>query len=143
LQHLESLVQQLDLKDKFEFLVNISDQSRQSLLSKCKMVVYTPVNEHFGIVPLEAMAMKKPVIACNSGGPKETIIHGETGLLCEDSPKEVARAIAKLLKDEKWSQQLGEKGFYRVQQCFSREATANQLDEIVSELLLETGRNNK
>jgi len=87
LQHLESLVQQLDLKDKFEFLVNISDQSRQSLLSKCKMVVYTPVNEHFGIVPLEAMAMKKPVIACNSGGPKETIIHGETGLLCEDSPK--------------------------------------------------------
>jgi len=36
-------------------------------------LIYTPTNEHFGIVPLEAMYMEKPVIACNSGGPTETI----------------------------------------------------------------------
>ncbi|EME26629.1 alpha-1,3/alpha-1,6-mannosyltransferase [Galdieria sulphuraria] len=87
LQHLRSLVEHLDLTSKVEFLLNISDEERRSLLSSCKMVVYTPIDEHFGIVPLEAMAMKKPVIAHNSGGPKETIIDGETGLLCEDSPE--------------------------------------------------------
>lgn len=36
-------------------------------------VVYTPANEHFGIVPVEAMYARKPVIACNNGGPTESI----------------------------------------------------------------------
>ncbi|GJD08727.1 Alpha-1,3/1,6-mannosyltransferase ALG2 [Galdieria sulphuraria] len=135
LQHLRSLVEHLDLTSKVEFLLNISDEERRSLLSSCKMVVYTPIDEHFGIVPLEAMAMKKPVIAHNSGGPKETIIDGETGLLCEDSPEDFACAIVKLLEDEKWAQKLGEEGFLRVKRRFSREALANQLDDMVSELI--------
>lgn len=46
-------------------------------------LVYTPVNEHFGITPLEAMAAGRPVIACNTGGPCETVIHGQTGILVD------------------------------------------------------------
>ncbi|GJQ14593.1 hypothetical protein GpartN1_g6384.t1 [Galdieria partita] len=134
LHNLQSLVQQLDLTNKVDFLLNISDEERQSLLSSCKVVVYTPIDEHFGIVPLEAMAMKKPVVAHNSGGPKETIVDGETGLLCQDSPEDFARAIVKLLLDEKWAQKMGEEGFLRVKQRFSREALAHQLDDILSEL---------
>lgn len=45
-------------------------------------LLYTPDREHFGIVPLEAMYQQCPVIAVNSGGPKETILHGLTGYLC-------------------------------------------------------------
>ena len=50
-------------------------------------IIYTPEHEHFGIVPLEAMCYQKPVIACNSGGPRETVIHGLTGFLCESNPE--------------------------------------------------------
>jgi alpha-1,3/alpha-1,6-mannosyltransferase len=36
-------------------------------------------DEHFGIVPLEAMAARRPVIACDSGGPTESVDHQVTG----------------------------------------------------------------
>jgi alpha-1,3/alpha-1,6-mannosyltransferase len=43
--------------------------------------MYTPENEHFGIVPLEAMYMGCIVFACNSGGPLESVEDGKTGYL--------------------------------------------------------------
>jgi len=42
-------------------------------------VLYTPEMEHFGIVPIETMYLERPVITCNSGGPKETVEDGVTG----------------------------------------------------------------
>ena len=37
--------------------------------------------------------LQKPVIAVNNGGPRETIIDGETGYLCEPQPKDFANAM--------------------------------------------------
>jgi alpha-1,3/alpha-1,6-mannosyltransferase len=44
---------------------SIGDEERKILLSKANAVIYTPDKEHFGIVPLEAMANSTPVIAVN------------------------------------------------------------------------------
>lgn len=60
-------------------------------------MLYTPAREHFGIVPLEAMARGCPVIAVNSGGPLETVVHRETGFLTEGTPMEYANAVVMLL----------------------------------------------
>lgn len=79
------------------FLPSFTDQQRSALLAASLALLYTPVNEHFGIVPLEAMAACKPVIACNSGGPRESIIHGKTGFLCEPTPQSFAVAMRRLL----------------------------------------------
>ncbi len=38
-----------------------------------RVVLYTPVDEHFGIVPVEAMYSRRPILACNSGGPQESV----------------------------------------------------------------------
>lgn len=46
---------------------------RCSLLKHSLCLLYTPENEHFGIVPVEAMYCQTPVIACNSGGPLESV----------------------------------------------------------------------
>ena len=51
------------------------------MLEKTEMLLYTPENEHFGIVPVEAMHMGCLVMACDSGGPLESIVHKETGFL--------------------------------------------------------------
>lgn len=78
------------------FLPSFTDQQREELLQACRAVVYTPANEHFGIVPLEAMAAGRPVIAVNSGGPLETVKPQSTGLLCEPQPEAFARAMMTL-----------------------------------------------
>lgn len=58
---------------------------RTWLLSNTIAVLYTPEREHFGIVPIEAMYNRAPIIACNSGGPKESILDGQTGHLCDSN----------------------------------------------------------
>lgn len=70
---------------------------RKALLAACHGVIYTPELEHFGIVPLEAMARGRPVIALASGGPLETVLHRETGFLSEGVPMDVANAVVLLL----------------------------------------------
>lgn len=78
-------------------IASFTDAQRSALLATACAVVYTPANEHFGIVPLEAMAAGRPVIACNSGGPTESIKDGKTGYLCSPRPAAFAAAMAKLL----------------------------------------------
>jgi len=56
-------------------------------------------NEHFGMVPLEAMAAQRPVIACASGGPMESILDGVTGYLCSPTPSAFADAAALFLQN--------------------------------------------
>lgn len=79
------------------FLPSFSDQQRSALLAACVALLYTPVNEHFGIVPLEAMAAGRPVVACDSGGPRESVLHGQTGFLCRPTPASFAAAMRSIL----------------------------------------------
>ena len=64
-----------------KFLGSVSDKKLIELYARCKAVIQTPINEDFGIIPVEAMASGKPCLAVNEGGFKETIIHGKIGLL--------------------------------------------------------------
>jgi alpha-1,3/alpha-1,6-mannosyltransferase len=83
--HLElvKIAQEEKVESKVVFLRSISNDDRALLLSKTRALLYTPINEHFGIVPVEAMYMGPIVLACNSGGPTESIKHGKSGFLLE------------------------------------------------------------
>jgi alpha-1,3/alpha-1,6-mannosyltransferase len=63
------------------------------------VLLYTPENEHFGIVPVEAMHLGCVVIACNSGGPLESIKDQHTGYLLEPTPGLWAEKINRILED--------------------------------------------
>ncbi|KDR81960.1 hypothetical protein GALMADRAFT_90454 [Galerina marginata CBS 339.88] len=58
------------------FLLNFTTSQRTALLlsPNTLALLYTPANEHFGIVPVEAMACGVPVLACDSGGPTESVV---------------------------------------------------------------------
>lgn len=66
------------------FLKNISNKERSILYRTANLVIYTPKNEHFGIVPIEAMYCGSWVIAHKSGGPMESVVDGKTGFLLDN-----------------------------------------------------------
>lgn len=61
------------------FIPSPSDKVKFELYQKCDTALYTPPNEHFGIVPIEALDQRRPVIVCDSGGPAETVLENITG----------------------------------------------------------------
>ncbi|XP_055909045.1 alpha-1,3/1,6-mannosyltransferase ALG2 [Eupeodes corollae] len=132
---LAALVTELELNNKVILLKSPSDMEKIALLRKSQCLLYTPENEHFGIVPLEGMYMSKPVVALNSGGPTETIVHNSTGILCEKNSEEFSRAMCSLFKDQMLCERMGEMGRKRVQQKFSFESFGNKIESIIRELL--------
>jgi alpha-1,3/alpha-1,6-mannosyltransferase len=72
-EELEDLAAGLGVKDQVIFKPSFSGEERSAMLEKGLCIVYTPANEHFGIVPVEGMYAGLPVVACNSGGPMESI----------------------------------------------------------------------
>lgn len=66
--------------ESIEFLGAVDDQKLAELYEGAKALIYPVEDEDFGMVPIEAMTWGTPVIAHYSGGPKETIAQGETGV---------------------------------------------------------------
>jgi glycosyltransferase involved in cell wall biosynthesis len=80
-----------------QFLGRLSDAEIRHLYQRAA-VVLLPGEEDFGIVPVEAQACGRPVVALARGGATETVIPDETGLLVEDSePEAFADAIARVV----------------------------------------------
>ncbi len=76
-----------------------SDERLIELYQQATALLFTAPNEDWGIVPLEAMASGTPVIAVASGGPCESVVHGETGWLLEGRPKAFADQMLAVSRD--------------------------------------------
>ncbi|EJT49211.1 glycolipid mannosyltransferase [Trichosporon asahii var. asahii CBS 2479] len=116
------------------FVLNFSTAQRSALLLSphTLALLYTPTNEHFGIVPIEAMACGLPVLACNTGGPTETVVdfwEGATGFLRAPKFEEWAPALARLVSlsdDERRTFSAAAKK--RVREQFSLETLGREMD---------------
>ncbi len=91
----------MGIEDRVIFLRSISNDQRILLLENTKVLLYTPENEHFGIVPVEAMYMGCIALACNSGGPLESVEHGTTGYLLSPNAEEWGKQITTILNGSK------------------------------------------
>ena len=131
---LRTLVEQLEISGNVTFIRSFTDKQKIYLLHRCRALVYTPSNEHFGICPLEGMYMKRPVIAVNSGGPLETILDGGTGYLCEPTPEAFGSRMKELYENEGRAAEMGEMGKKHVIDNFSFPAFTKRFNDIVEEL---------
>lgn len=129
-KHLEDLVRDLKLEAHVTFLQSPDDREKVSLLSCCDAVIYTPENEHFGIVPLEAMAFSRPVIACASGGPLETVEDNTTGFLCHSDKISFASAMFRMITKPEKAKLMGKNGLERVKKLYSYEVFRESLNRI-------------
>lgn len=99
-------------------------------------VVPSTEPEPFGMVAIEAMLAKKPVVAANHGGLTETVVNNETGLHFRPNDKsELAEAIVNLVEDKNKRILFGEKGYERVHLHFSLEKHVDHFEAIFEKLL--------
>lgn len=123
------------------FLLSFSDKQKQDLLASSDLLVYTPQNEHFGIVPLEAMLAGVPVLAANEGGPLETVVEGKTGWLRDvRQPSQWTAIMLKVLdftqgnNGRRLLENMATAGKERVVDEFSKESMAKRFDASLDEL---------
>lgn len=89
-------------------------------LHEFDLFVHPSYGEPFGLSIVEAMAMRKPVIACNTGGVPEIITHGKDGWLVEErSAEAVATAMSTLLRDRELGRRMGEQARETVRSRFT------------------------
>jgi len=113
-----------------EFVIQPPDAELTALYRNCRAVLFTAFNEDWGIVPLEAMACGKPVIAVNRGGPRETVVDGVTGFLEEPEDQRFSARMAELAADSQMAQRLGQAGQAWVTK-FDWKLFAEHVDEAV------------
>ncbi|MGI0100473.1 MAG: glycosyltransferase [Candidatus Micrarchaeaceae archaeon] len=111
------------------FKLNPSNGELRDLYSRCTAVLFTAINEDFGIVPLEGMSSSKPVISVNEGGPKETIINGKTGFLV-NSTEEMAHKMSVVASDSSLAHSMGLYGRKRVERNYSWKVFFKRFDAL-------------
>jgi glycosyltransferase involved in cell wall biosynthesis len=89
--------------------------------------------EPFGLVAVEAMLAKKPVIASNHGGLTEIVIHEHTGFLVQpNNVTDLVNAIETLVNDEAKRLEMGEKGYVRAVEEFSIYKYVSNIEKILA-----------
>ena len=75
--------------------------------------------EPFGLAILEAMALRRPVVATRAGGPREIVADGETGILIPPAdPSALASALIRLLNCREEAARMGMAGYKRFQERY-------------------------
>jgi len=127
------------------------------LYSNCQVFCCPSVYEPFGIINLEAMACRAPVVASATGGIKEVVVEGVTGHLVPfgqdpvtsfpSDPEQFARDLAAplnaLLQDPAKCRQFGDAGRKRVEDTFSWTAIAHQTIALYERLIAERQKTTK
>merc|ERR1712048_667714 len=126
-QELADAACKLGVDSRVKQMWSISAEQKATLLRHASCLLYTPDMEHFGIVPVEGMYAKVPVVAVNTGGPTESIVDGKTGFLRAQDSKEWAKAVAQILESTDLQKSMGEKGRQRVIDVFSLKAFGDSL----------------
>lgn len=134
---LKQQAKKLGIADKLLFTGHIKDEELfLSSFAACDVFVLPSEYEAFGIVLLEAMACKKPVIGTRVGGVPEAIGSEGAGIIVEYNDSDaLSEAINQLLNDSKKRKKMGEIGRKRVKENFTWASVVDQIEQVYAELI--------
>lgn len=132
----EALAHALSIANSVEFLGWRSRAEVGRLLRNCLVFVLPSRSEPFGIVVVEALACRRPVVASSVGGIQEIIDNERSGIIVEpDRPEQLAEAVLRVLEDATLRERIANAGLRRVEEHFSCERTGSRYEGLYSTLL--------
>ena len=128
IRRLKDVCREYKIRNRVEFTGAVQQEKLHYYYSAANVCVIPSYYEPFGMVPLEAMACKVPVIASDTGGLPYTVRDGKSGILVPvRNPDAIANQINKLLTDKKFSEKLIRGGRELVKSTFSWKIIAKQV----------------
>jgi phosphatidylinositol alpha-1,6-mannosyltransferase len=122
----------LGVADRVQFLGSLDEKALRAAYESCDVFVLPSAGEGFGIVFLEAMHYRKPIIAASRGATPEVVRDGETGMLVEPANVEqIAAAMIALGTNQPERERMGAAGYTRLQENFTFDHFKRRLHEIV------------
>jgi len=138
---LERLASELGIERRVHFHGWVSQEELDRLYRDCDLFVLPSVvdsggdTEGLGVVLIEALRYRKPVIGSEVGGIPDIIEDGVSGLLVPPGePRALAAAIRRVLDDPALARRLGEDGFQYVAEKFDWERIADQMADLYHSL---------
>ena len=121
----QELSKELGLQDSVRFAGFVSNEELGQLYRECDLYVHPAIyddkgdTEGLGVVLIEALANRKPVVASRVGGIVDVILHEETGLLVpEKDPKALSEAVVRVLNHPSLAAELGKRGHQHAKELF-------------------------
>ncbi|HXY53937.1 MAG TPA: glycosyltransferase family 4 protein [Nitrospirota bacterium] len=104
----------MGLSDSVRFIGAVPHKDVWRLYAESDILIHVPLDEPFGLVPVEAALLKKPSIVSNHGGPSEIVVDGVTGLHADAlNPSDIAEKIAELAGHPEIAKKMGEAAYAR------------------------------
>ncbi len=116
-ERLEAEVARLGLGERVEFLGFVDDRRLLELYAGALTVYFSPFDEDYGYVTVEAFRSRRPVVSfADSGGVLELVEDGKNGFVCEaGATRKLAGRVDQLYRDRELAARLGAAGHQAVQ----------------------------
>ena len=132
-------VNKRELSDLVTYVGRKVREEKEAFFRQADIFVFPTYYETFGLVNLEAMEYKLPVISTNEGGIPDIVKDGENGLICEkQNPVSLADCIAKLLVDEELRVKMGSAGHEKFCREFTLDKFENRMRDILNQNLFSS-----
>ncbi|MBZ4666743.1 glycosyltransferase family 4 protein [Mahella sp.] len=124
------------LYEKVQFAGYVDKQTRNKLYKASDIAVFPSLYEPFGIVALEAMAARVPVVVSDVGGLSEIVVDGIDGYkVPPGNAQALADGILSLLDNPSMASRMCQKAFYKVQQAYNWDMIASATIKVYTEVL--------
>ena len=128
---LKNKVKNLGIEDKIIFTGFTKEVNEHMKL--CDVTVLATPKETFGLVIIESMINKVPVIATANGGPLEIIDNEIDGLLFDRTTNDLVKKIELVYNDNEFKNKLSLNGYKKVKEIFDKDIQMNELYEVIYE----------
>lgn len=133
-ENLESLIKEQRLEDSVKLMGRIPNDKVPEALNKFDIFCSLSREESFGVSAVEAMAMKKVVVASNADGLREVIENGVTGLLVQYTDIGLIKdRLKQLVLDEHLRKKMGTAGRMRVESLYDWRRNVEHMLELYEE----------